>query len=464
MTLNLFTKPGNKQMIALIIGAIVITGGVIYYGVSQFGIIGKATSPKAETLPEIKKVTALGRLEPEMKVIQLSAPSNLDGDRVLAVMVAEGDKVSKGQIIAVLDSRDRLRDAALVAEKQVAMAKAKLAQVKAGAKTGDIRAQQAAVGRFQAQTQGDKIGQQETIARLQAQWQGDRVGQQEVIDRLAAQLVGDRDAQLATIGKLSAELKNAEAEYERYRQLSQQGAISASLFDSKGLSVETARQQLSEAKAILTRIEATGNKQISEARTVLTRIDATNSKQISEAKIALSRINATGGKQVTEAKATLSSIAEVRNVDITVAQAEIENATASWQQAKTEAEEAYIRAPMAGQILKIHSRPGEKISDDGIAEMAQNQQMLAVAEVYQSDIAKVKLGQKAIITGQAFTGEVKGTVSQIGLQVNRQNTFANQPGENMDRRVIEVKILINQEDVNRVSGLTNLQVQTAIEL
>jgi HlyD family secretion protein len=428
MTFNLFTKPVNKQMIALILGATAITGGVIYYGVSQFGILGKTTPPTVETLPEIKKVTALGRLEPETEVIKLSAPITLDSDSVLAVMVAEGDKVSKGQIIAVLDSRDRLKDAALIAEKQVAMARAKLAQVKAGAKTGDIQAQQAAVGRFQAQIQGDKVGQQE------------------IINRLAAQLVGDRDAQLATIGKLSAELKNATAEYERYRQLSQQGAISASLFDTKGLSVETARQQLHEAKAILTRIEATGN------------------KQISEAKIALSRINATGSKQVTEAKATLSSVAEVRGVDITAAQAEIENATASWQRAKTEAEQAYIRAPIAGQILKIHSRPGEKISDDGIAQMAQNQQMVAVAEVYQSDISQVKLGQKATITSQAFSGELRGTVSQIGLQVNRQNTFANQPGENMDRRVIEVKILINQEDANRVSGLTNLQVQTVIEL
>ncbi len=96
--------------------------------------------------------------------------------------------------------------------------------------------------------------------------------------------------------------------------------------------------------------------------------------------------------------------------------------------------------------------------------MAQTSQMVAVAEVYQSDIGKIKLGQTAKVTGQAFTGEVKGTVSQIGLQVNRQNVFANQPGENLDRRVVEVKIRINPEDNPRVSGLTNLQVQTSIDL
>ncbi|PAX59933.1 efflux RND transporter periplasmic adaptor subunit, partial [Brunnivagina elsteri] len=139
-------------------------------------------------------------------------------------------------------------------------------------------------------------------------------------------------------------------------------------------------------------------------------------------------------------------------------------AIATVKRSQTELEQASIRATLSGKIIKIHTHPGEKIGDDGIADLGQTSQMVAVAEIYQSDISKVKLGQKATITGQAFTGEVAGIVSQIGLQVNRQNTFANQPGENMDRRVIEVKIRINPEDVNRVSGLTNLQVQTAIVL
>jgi HlyD family secretion protein len=90
--------------------------------------------------------------------------------------------------------------------------------------------------------------------------------------------------------------------------------------------------------------------------------------------------------------------------------------------------------------------------------------MVAVAEVYQTDISKVQLGQQAEITSQAFSGEIRGKVSQIGLQVNCQNVFSNQPGENMDRRVIEVKIRLNPESSKRVAGLTNLQVQTAIKL
>ncbi|MBW4670000.1 MAG: ABC exporter membrane fusion protein [Cyanomargarita calcarea GSE-NOS-MK-12-04C] len=429
MTFKLLLKPKNPWLIGLLVGATAITGGVIFYGVSQFGFVAKTPSSQTvEAAPIVKKVTALGRLEPSSQVIKLSAPLALDGDRISQTLVKEGDRVKAGQVIVILDSRDRLLDAHRQAEKQVGVAKAKLKQVQAGAKTGDIQAQKAKIATLEAQTLGDKTERQEAIARLEAQWFGDRIAQE------------------ATINKLAAELSNAEAEFRRYQQLNQEGAISKSLYDSKRLSLDTARQQLGEAKAVLNRINATAI------------------RQVREAKIALSRINSTGSKQVTEAQGTLSSIAEVRGVDVQAAQMEVENAVAAMKRAQTDLDQAYIKAPMAGQIIKIHTRVGEKISDNGIADLAQNDQMVAVAEVYQTDISKVKLGQQAVVTSQAFEGEVRGTVSQVGLQVNRQNVFASQPGENMDRRVIEVKIHLDPEASKRVAGFTNLQVQTAIEL
>lgn len=500
--LKLPSKPLNKQIVGLIVVATAVSGAIAYYGISQFGgRVEKTTaSQTVETPAPVLKVTALGRLEPEAEIIRLSAPLALDGDRVAQLLVKQGDRVEKGQVIAILDSRDRLQDALLQAQKQHQVAIAKLAQVKAGAKAGEIAAQKATIERLQAQLQGDKIAQQETIARIEAQSQGDRNAQQETIARIEAQWQGeqkaqieaiariqaqwqgDKNAQQATIKKLEAELNNAISEYQRYQQLHKQGAISHSAFDSKRLSVETAKQQLSEAKAILTRINTTaskqlseakaildrinttGSKQLSEAQAILTRINTTGSKQLSEAKVTLNRINATGREQVREAAATLDGIAEVRPTDIQAAQAEIENAIAATRRAQTDLNQAYIKAPIAGQILKINTKNGEKISDNGIADLAQTDQMVAVAEIYQTDIGKIKMGQPAVITGQAFAGELRGIVSEIGLQVNRQNVFSNQPGENLDRRVIEVKIRLNPEDSKRVAGLSNLQVQTAIEL
>lgn len=429
MVEKLSFKADKKSLIALVVAATAITGGIVFYGISQFEQVGQtASSEPVSTTPTRQKVTALGRLEPEAEVINLSAPLALDGDRIAQILVKEGDRVKVGQVIAILDARDRLQTAVLQAQQQVRVAQAKLAQVQAGAKVGEINAQQASVERLEAQSQGDKTEQQQAIFRIEAQWEGDRIAQQ------------------ATIKKLEAELKNAEAEYQRYQQLYFQGAVSNSLYDTKGLTGETAKQQVDEAKAVLNRINTTA------------------SKQLAEAKAALTRTNATGSKQVSEAKATLTSIAEVRPVDVAAAKTEVENAIATLKHTQTELAGAYIKASMAGQIIKIHTRVGEKISDSGIADLGQTDQMLAVAEVYQTDIGKVKLGQQAVISSQAFAGELRGTVTQIGLQVNRQNVFSNQPGENLDRRVIEVKIRLSSEDSKRVAGLTNLQVQTAIEL
>lgn len=93
----------------------------------------------------------------------------------------------------------------------------------------------------------------------------------------------------------------------------------------------------------------------------------------------------------------MNRIAEVRPVDVQTVASEVKSAIAAMKRAETELEQAYIRAPIAGQILKIHTRSAEKISESGIADLAQNDQMITVAEVYQSDIVNVKIGQTATI-------------------------------------------------------------------
>jgi HlyD family secretion protein len=501
MMLKLMPKPENKIIIGLLIGGTIVSGGIAYYGLSQSALFGAAAEPKAvETIPPLQKISALGRIQPEAEVIKLSVPSALDGDRLAQLLVKEGDKVKIGQVVAIVDSKNRLTDTVEQALQGVRMAEAKLAQVKAGAKPGDIVAKQATVeqqkaqllgdraaqeqnvAQIQAQWEGDRAVQEQTIARIQAQWEGDKATQLETIARGIAQWQGEKKAQEATIKRLQAGVNNADAEFKRYQKLENEGAISNSLYDSKRLTVETTRQELNEAKAVLNKIDTTGLGQINEAKAALRRIDTTSSRQLNEAKAILNRINTTanrqinqaqavlsrientGDKQVKEATATLSSVTEVRSVDVRVAQTEVDNAKAALKKAQTELEQALIRAPISGQVLKIHTRVGEKIADAGIAELAQNEEMMVVAEVYQTDIAQVKIGQKATITSPAIAGQLQGSVFQVGLQVNKQNVFSNQPGENLDRRIVEVKIRLNPEDSKKVPGLTNLQVQTAIEL
>ena len=89
--------------------------------------------------------------------------------------------------------------------------------------------------------------------------------------------------------------------------------------------------------------------------------------------------------------------------------------------------------------------------------------MYVEAEIYQTDINQVSKGQKAIITSAAFPKKIKGTVTEIGLQVDTQNILSVNPETETDRRVIPVKIRIDDsKDSQTLSGLTNLQVDVAI--
>jgi len=61
--------------------------------------------------------------------------------------------------------------------------------------------------------------------------------------------------------------------------------------------------------------------------------------------------------------------------------------------------------------------------------------MQVVAEVYQTDIGKVREGQQAIITSESFPNQLHGTVRLVGLQVIKQIT-SGEP-ENLDRKVVK---------------------------
>ncbi|MEB3312391.1 MAG: ABC exporter membrane fusion protein [Snowella sp.] len=411
------------------LGAIAAIGviGMVGYGFTQSS--ESDTKPAAVPVSQpivAKSVTALGRLEPQGEVLKVAASSS--GSRVAQLLVKQGDGVKKGQVIAILDNRDRLQAELGQAQEQVRVAQAKLAQVKAGAKVGEISAQQS------------------TIQRIEAQLIGDRQTQQATITRLEAQLAGDMAAQKASIRKLEAELNNAQAEYQRYKQLSEEGAVSTSIYESKGLTLETSRQQLAEAKANLERTQKTGQ------------------QQIKEAEAALERIERTGQQQINEARSTLNKVAEVRPVDVQTAQAEVNSALAAVKKVQAELDLASVRSPRNGQILRVRTWDGEIVGNDGIVELGQTQQMIAVAEVYETDVKKLKIGQKAIITSGAFNGEATGKIQEIGLQIYKNNVLNTDPTAAADSRIVEVKIALDPASSAKVQAFTNLEVTVAINV
>lgn len=459
-----FLKPVGRWTIPLAITAALATSGVGVYRVYQQTKTQPTVEVPVVTAPEIKAVTALGRLEPQGEVIKVSAPSSIEGTRLAKLLVKEGDQLKTGQNLAILDSYDRLSAALEQAKKEVQVAQANLAKVKAGAKAGELAAQRAEIARLQAQLQGEIATQQATVARWQEQLIGDKRTQQATIARLQAQLAGERRTQQAAIARLQAQLGNAQVEFKRYQTLFSQGAVEASKFDSKRLEWETATQQLNEARSSLLQAEAMLIQQINEAQANLSRTEATLAQQINEAKANRNKTIDTLQEQIQQAKATLNQIAEVRPTDVEASQAEIERAKAAVKKAQADLEQAFVKSPVDGQILKIHTRPGEVVGSNGIAEVGQTNQMFAIAEVYESDIAKVRLNQEVTVNSEtnAFSGELKGKVEQIGLQIGKKDILNTDPAADVDARVVEVKIRLDPESSKQVSGLTYSKVVVKI--
>ena len=212
-------------LIGGIIAGIIVSVGLLAWGISQ-SMPAKSQISTVKIVPQLsKQIVALGRLEPAGGIVKLSASLALDGNRVKELRVQEGSKIRAGQIIAVLDSVDRLQAILINKRQQVAIAQAKLNQIKAGAKPSEISAQWATILRTKVQLDGEANTQQKAIGRIKAQWEGDKAAQSETVGRIKAQWDGDRAAQSAAIGKFQVELSNARSELNRYQQLAQEGAI-----------------------------------------------------------------------------------------------------------------------------------------------------------------------------------------------------------------------------------------------
>ena len=190
----------------------------------------------------------------------------------------------------------------------------------------------------------------------------------------------------------------------------------------------------------------------------------TAKEQLNETSAALSRTENTLNASLAEARASLEETAEVRPVDIQVAQAEVNQAQASVDRAQADMELAYVRAPLAGEILDIHTRPGEALNEKGIAQMGQTEQMMVVAEIDQNDINQVSLGQPATVTSGVFPEELQGKVHQVGSLISKNDILDTDPAASEDSRVVEVKILLEPEDSKKVTKLSNLEVDVVIEL
>ena len=90
-------------------------------------------------------------------------------------------------------------------------------------------------------------------------------------------------------------------------------------------------------------------------------------------------------------------------------------------------------------------------------------EMHAVAEVYERDIQRVKIGQNATVWVQSSQAQLSGEVVRVGWKVGRKSVLDNDPIRDTDARVVEVRIKLDAASSELVSGLSNARVEVRIE-
>ena len=263
--------------------------------------------------------------------------------------------------------------------------------------------------------EGDMVRAGQVVAELDSKAQLDAAARQaeariEVARSHLAQVQAgakpsDIAAQQSEVDRLQSELENARKEYQRY----------ASLGD---------------------------NVTTSQVDTVRLRVDATT-------------------RAMAAAQQRLSSLTEVRPVDVDVARSELNEAVRNHERARAELEASVLRSPIDGRVIKIHTWPSEQVAAEGVLEVAPVEPMYVVAEVDESDIRRVRTGQRATISADALQSPLDGTVERIGLAVLRNTLLSTDPASFSDGRVVNVWIKMN--DSRAVAELIDLQVDVLLQ-
>jgi HlyD family secretion protein len=256
-----------------------------------------------------------------------------------------------------------------------------------------------------------------------------------VIDAEIAQLQSGRDGDLkAQNAKIRALILQSRVAYDGWNRLKslKRTPVSAQDLEKSELVYQKSESELTAARAILNKT-AKGYDQNDTA------LKAKRSAAVAELEEALKRVPV-------DSLAENLKIAE-RRLDATL-----------------------VKAPVAGQVLKVIGHDGEATGAQPIFQLADIGAMVVIAEVYETDIQAldVWLSESSVlatITSRALRKPLTGEVHrhQIARLIAKNQVFSLNPREEIDRRVVEVRVDVQPASVELASLYVGLEVQVEFQ-
>jgi HlyD family secretion protein len=119
-----------------------------------------------------------------------------------------------------------------------------------------------------------------------------------------------------------------------------------------------------------------------------------------------------------------------------------------------------VLAPGEAVVLKVFAHAGEFLAQKPLLQLANLNEMVCVAEVFDGDIKHIRKDQRVEIRSRAFSGDfadtfVTGTVQRIGNMVKTPELQRLDPYAPVDRHVIDVDIQLDADNVTKAAKLVN---------
>ena len=165
-------------------------------------------------------------------------------------------------------------------------------------------------------------------------------------------------------------------------------------------------------------------------------------------------------RRLAKSGATPSADLDNREIKLINLRGDLAQARVQLRKVQSDLVQSELRAPIDATVLRILARPGERPGESGLLELGNTDQMEAVAEVYESDINRVRVGQPATLISEngGLMTTLKARVVRITPQVRQRQVVSTNPTGDADARVVEVRLALDPSDLARVRQLAGLKV------
>lgn len=303
--------------------------------------------------------------------------------RLTSISIREGDHVSQGQVVAVLDQGDALSNVEAM-QASLESARARLAQAVTNA---EVTKTQTQIAIEQAQANVNSALARSEVVKKPSRSQ----------DRMVAE---------NRMNSAKANMDKAEADFKRNDRLLKRGAISESAFDIVKTQYIIAQSDYKSTQDQLSLIDEGGRQED---------ISSANSQvDVAKGQLRDARSNAAMNK--------------VKAKDIFAAKAGVQQAQAALDTARRGLEYTYVKSPISGVVSARASDPGQVVSPgQTLANIVDLGSLYLKAEISEKYLSTVRNGQSVGVNVDAVPGKVfQGRVTEIypsGSTLNR-NFFA----------------------------------------